>query len=441
MSLRYSIRHLLLSCLAVTSSDCLAKSDRPISLSSVGVTIFKVTETSGDVKIARPLSAEFLPAYQGLIVPDGSLLRVAENSSISIEAEDNLRREGFGIKKTRIQIRVPIVLRLGRESFRRISMDPRLVSQYSSKVRRPVEDSEIALRKMSDAWRQMAAMLSPDNGMDEEMIKQIIKALNKGRKQEDVGISVLQGKIDFVTPNDRQLLLTDNLPTGVRLMWQKEKAPALDLSKYDIYFWKQGETRTKYGQSQGNKYSVVVEKPGTYYMQVQSSDGLYRSKVRVVQIDLGKEVLKDKAKFSDKSRDEAIKATLSRRIRALAPDRNLLWYGDGKWPIFEFEWSRPDICSQNVVYEFVVTDKDEKEVYKRTLNKQKHQWRPPRDFVGTLFWQSRVIGCMAADKQSIRLEVNTLPRRIRFFKLASGKSEFSRIGQSRFNGTLFFNSF
>lgn len=424
----------------IESMDCYASNDRQISFRELGVTVFKITESSGDIRVARPLSAEFFPVRPGLIVPDGSLLSVGDNAAVTIEAEDNLRREGLGIKKTRVQIRVPIILRLGRESFRRIAMDPRLLSQFSSKIRRPVEESEAALRKMSDAWRQMAAMFSPDNGVDEEVIKQIVEALNKGKKKEDVGISVLQGKIDFVTPNDKQLLLTDNLPTGVKLMWQREKAPPLDLAKYDIYFWRQGEPRTQYAQSKGNKYSVVVEKPGTYFMQVQSSDGLYRSKVRVVQIELANEVLKDKAKYSDRSRDEAITATLSRRMRALAPDRNLLWYGDGRWPIFEFEWSRPDVCTMNVVYEFIVTDKDDKEIYKRTLNKQKHQWRPPRDYVGTIFWQSRVIGCMAADRQTIRLDVNTLPRKIRFAKVTDGQTDFSRIGQPRFNGTLFFNS-
>ena len=435
------LKYFILASLLFNGSRSFCENKKAISLRSLGLVYFRVLAVSGGVYFSKPLSGEFRLAKVGQIIPDGSLLRVEEDGAITIEAEDNLRRVGMSIKRSRVSIRIPIILRLGRESFRRIVMDPKMLSQFDSKIRRSSSESENAFKKMSDAWKQMAAILSPDTSMDENILKQIVDALNKGKKkEEDVGISIQHGKIDFITPNDRQLLLTDKVPTGLKIMWQREKAPEIDLMQYELFFWRQGEPKEKQGVSNGNKFSVSVQKPGKYYMQVQSTDGVYRSKLRAVQIELAKNVLKDRAKFADKGRDEAIRATLSRRIKALAPDRNLVWVGDGNWPIFQFEWSRPEVCSLNVVYEIIVRDKTKSQVYKRTINKEKHQWRPPKDFFGPLFWEARVIGCMDNNKKVIDFDVNTIPRRLELVKLDENNNLFKRIGQPRFNGTIFFNA-
>jgi hypothetical protein len=320
-------------------------------------------------------------------------------------------------------------------------MDPKMLSQFDSKIRRSSSEAESILRKMSDAWKQMAAILSPDISLDESVLRQIADALNKGKKkEEDVGISVLHGKINFITPNERQLLLTDKVPTDLKVMWEREKAPEIDLMQYELYFWRQGDPKERQGISTGNKYSVSIQKPGKYYMQVQSTDGVYRSKLRAVQIELAKDALKDRANFADKSRDEAIHATLSRRIKALAPDRNLVWVGDGNWPIFEFEWTRPELCSTKVVYEIIVNDAEKKQVYKRTTNKERHQWQPPLNYFGPLFWEARVIGCMDGSKRIVEFDVNTIPRRLELAKYEKKENLLKRIGQPRFNGTLFFNA-
>jgi hypothetical protein len=435
------LKSIILCSLFLNSAHSFSADKKAISLRSLGLVYFRVLAVSGGVYFSKPLSGEFRLAKIGQIIPDGSLLRVEEGGAITIEAEDNLRRVGMSIKRSRVSIRIPIILRLGRESFRRIVMDTKMLSQFDSKIRRSASESENAFRKMSEAWKQMAAILSPDTSVDESILKQIVDALNKGKKkEEDVGISIQHGKIDFISPNDRQILLTDKVPTGLKIMWQREKAPEIDLMQYELFFWRQGEPKEKQGISIGNKFSVSVQKPGKYYMQVQSTDGVYRSKLRAVQIELSKDILKDKAKFSDKGRDDAIRATLSRRIKALAPDRNLVWVGDGNWPIFEFEWSRPEICSLKVVYEIIVKDNTKNQIYKRTINKEAHQWRPPKDFFGPLFWEARVIGCMDGNKKVIELDVNTIPRRLELVRLDKNNNLFKRIGQPRFNGTIFFNA-
>jgi len=405
------------------------------------VVSFKVVQVRGNVTYAKPLSLEFGSVKMNQRISDGSILRVEPDSSVMFEADDNLGREGLSVKKTRITINIPIIVRLGRDSFRKIKVDPRALSQFDSKIRRNIGDAESLFRKMADAWKEAAAILNPDSSMDEETLRQIVAALNKTGAKDDVSISVAHGKIDFVTPAENQVLITDKVPTDLKIQWRREGAPADDVEKYDLFFWKQGEPKTPYARSHGNKYSVSVSGTGTYYMQVQTPDGAYKSKLRAVEVKLKKEAMKDKAHYSDLGRQEAIKAALNRRIKSLSPDRNLFWYGKGDWPIFGFEWSRPEICSENVVYEFIVNDKNKKQVYKKTLNTQELQWRPPQGFFGQLFWEARVIGCMGFGKKIVELDVNTIPRKIELARDDDDSSSLRKISAARFNGTLFFDSF
>jgi hypothetical protein len=412
-----------------------------MSLKQLGVINFKILSVKGSVQFARPLSGEFRNARNDQIISDGSLLRVDEGSSVMLQAEDNLGREGLGIRRSRVTINVPIILRLSRESFRRIQVNPKMMSQFNSKIKKSTDEKEDVLRKMSDAWRQAAAILSPDSKLDEETLKQIVAALNKGKKIEEVGVQVEHGKIDFMSPADKQLLLTDQIPYEMRIVWQREKAPLEDLMDYDVYFWRQGEARQKIGVSRGNRYSVSLKKTGKYFMQVKSADGLYKSKIQAIEVQMSEKIFKDNPRGSDKQLQDAIAITLSRRVKGLAPDRNLIWHGNGAWPLFEFEWSKPEVCSEKVVYEFIVTDKSKKQVYKRTLNVESHQWAPDKNFFGILFWEARVIGCMDSGKNLIDLKVGTVPRRLELVKSSSAESIFSIINKSRFNGTLFFESF
>lgn len=418
-----------------------AQTSRPLSMRDLGVINFKILSVKGEVAFARPLSGEFRNARNNQIISDGSLLRVGEDSSVMLQAEDNLGREGLGIRRSRVTINVPIILRLSRESFRRIQVNPKMLSQFNSKIKKSAQEKEDILRKMSEAWRQAAAILSPDSKLDEETLKQLVAALNKGRKIENVGVSVEHGKIDFVSPANKQLLLTDRVPYDMKIIWQREKAPLEDLMDYEVYFWRQGEARQKIGISRGNRYAVSVKKTGKYFMQVKTTDGLYKSKIHALEVQMSKKVFKDNPRFSDKQYNEAIAITMSRRIKSLAPDRNLIWHGNGSWPIFEFEWSKPEVCSEKVVYEFIVTDKIKKQVYKRTLNIETHQWSPNKNFFGVLFWEARVIGCMGSDKKPIDLKVATVPRRLELVKSSPAESIFSSINKARFNGTLFFESF
>jgi len=259
------VRTIICGLIVLASGSVFARVSEPISLRALDLVYFRVMAVAGGVYFSKPLSGEFRLAKAGQIIPNGSLLRVEEGGNVTIEAEDNLKRVGMSIKRSRVSIRIPIILRLGRESFRRIVMDPKMLSQFDSKIRRSSSESESLLRKMSDAWKQMAAILSPDTSFDENILRQIVDALNKGKKkEEDVGISVLHGKIDFITPNDRQLLLTDKVPTDLKIMWEREKAPEIDLMQYELYFWRQGEPKEKQGISTGNKFSVIVQKPGKY---------------------------------------------------------------------------------------------------------------------------------------------------------------------------------
>jgi len=418
-----------------------ASVDEPVvSRDEHGVIKFKVVKVSGGVRFSRPLSAEFRLVKLGSYIPDGSILQVPKMASISFQSEDSLGREGVPVKRTQITINSPTIIRLGRDAFRRVRLEPQMLKQFDSRIKKKIGDPETMLTKLSDAWRQAVAMMSVDPGIDQEVLRMLAEALNKGKNGEQSTISVSLGQINLITPREKQLILTDRIPTDLQTVWQRDDQLFDDLSSYDLYFWRQGQERTPYTRTTGTKAKISVSAPGNYYLQVESTDGSYKSRLRLVKIELAKKILNDKPRDIGKEKQDAVNVALGRRIKPLSPDRNLVWMSKTDWPIFGFEWTRPELCSENVLYEFVVRGPQNKELHKHPTPEQTYQWGPPVGISGLITWEVRVIGCMDAQKNVVKLDINTMPRKIELLRPESTAGSLKKIAQPRFNGTLFFDT-
>jgi hypothetical protein len=401
---------------------------------------FKVVKVTGGVRFARPLSAEFRLVKQGSFIPDGSIVQVPKLASISFESEDSLGREGVPVKRTQITINTPTIIRLGREAFRRVRLEPQMMKQFDSRIKKKIGDPQTMLAKLSDAWRQAVAMMSTDPAIDQETLRMLAEALNKGKNGDQSNISVSLGKINLITPREKQLILTDRMPLEMQVVWQRDDRLFDDLSSYDVYFWKQGQERTPYSRVTGTKAKITVNSPGNYYLQIESTDGSYKSRLRLVKIELSKKILNDKPHGISKAKQDAVNMALGRRIKPLAPDRNLVWTSKADWPLFGFEWTRPELCSENVLYDFVVLGPNNKELHKHATSDQTYQWRPPRETSGLITWEVRVIGCVDSGKNVVKLDINTMPRKIELVRPAGAAGSMKKVAQPRFNGTLFFDT-
>jgi len=440
MLLIYRVHFLFLLILASGASAVASVNEPVVSRSEHGLIKFKVVKVSGGVRFSRPLSAEFRLVKLGSYIPDGSIVQVPKMASISFQSEDSLGREGVPVKRTQITINSPTIIRLGRDAFRRVRLEPQMLKQFDSRIKKKIGDPEAMLTKLSDAWRQAVAMMSADPGIDQEVLRMLAEALNKGKNGEQSNISVSLGQINVITPREKQLILVDRMPTDMQIVWQRDDRLFDDLSSYDVYFWRQGQERTPYTRTIGTKAKVSVNAPGNYYLQVESTDGSYKSRLRLVKVELTKKILNDRPRAISREKQDAVNVAIGRRIKPLAPDRNLFWMSKEKWPIFGFEWSRPELCSQNVLYEFVATGPDKKELHKHATPDQTYQWQPPEEFSGLLTWEVRVIGCMDSEKNVVKLDINTMPRKIELVKLEGKSGALKKIAQPRFNGTLFFDA-
>ena len=431
----------VMALISVMGGNALASVDEPVvSRYSHGVIKFKVVKVSGSVRFSRPLSAEFRLVKLGSYIPDGSIVQVPKLASISFQSEDSLGREGIPVKRTQITINSPTIIRLGRDAFRRVKLEPQMLKNFDSRIKKKIGDPEAMLTKLSDAWKQAVAMMSADPGVDQEVLRMLAEALNKGKNGEQSNISVSLGKINLITPREKQLILTDRMPTDLQIVWQRDDRLFDDLSSYDVYFWRQGTDRAPYTRTTGTKAKVSASAPGNYYLQVESTDGSYKSRLRLVKIDLAKKILNDKPRGIGKEKQDAVNVALGRRIKPLAPDRNLVWMSKSDWPIFGFEWTRPELCSENVLYEFVVRGPKNKELHKHTTPEQTYQWGPPVGLSGLITWEVRVIGCMDAEKKVVKLDINTMPRKIELVRPEGATGNLKKIAQPRFNGTLFFDT-
>ena len=158
-----------------------AVDEKLVSRHEHGVIKFKVVKVSGSVRFSRPLSAEFRLVKLGSYIPDGSIVQVPKLASISFQSEDSLGREGIPVKRTQITINSPTIIRLGRDAFRRVKLEPQMLKNFDSRIKKKIGDPEAMLTKLADAWKQAVAMMSADPGIDQEVLRMLAEALNKGK--------------------------------------------------------------------------------------------------------------------------------------------------------------------------------------------------------------------------------------------------------------------
>ncbi|MEI6398533.1 MAG: hypothetical protein WCO71_07180, partial [Pseudomonadota bacterium] len=121
---------------------------------------FKVTSLSGTVQYQPPLAAEWRKARKGEILEGNILLQVSKNSTISMDSEDSLGREGLPIKKSRITISAPTIVRLSRDSFRKVQVTQQMIKAIPDMASLKMMEGLIQkMRSMKEAWKQDANML------------------------------------------------------------------------------------------------------------------------------------------------------------------------------------------------------------------------------------------------------------------------------------------
>lgn len=403
---------------------------------------FRFVKIDGLIQYQLPLSAEWKKARLGTYIPDGSILMVPPNAVVSVSANDSLGREGLDTKSTKITIKSPMIVRLSRSAFRKVNLEKGMISALPNALTLKAIDKFKKINdSFSDAWKKEAMGMIAKDWISDELLKLLSDASKETKKDEPVSVSGGTGKIKIETPPNNQVAMASELPAEIPLRWQRQGLVGkIDTTNYNIYFWKDGEQKLPYAQVIGNKLTVKVSKVGTYNAQVQSIDGSYKSKVKKIKIfDKDTELIGGKA-TSSVAELEIPGTVLSQRIKVRSPGRNLVWYSKSNWPLILFEWDRPDTCTKDVRYRFVVENVSGKIVFSQNLNDEDFYWAPPVDFSGVYRWRVEGVSCISPSGEKVTELTSTPPRRVSLVRSDLNQLLDNSVAEGDFRGTLVIDS-
>lgn len=403
---------------------------------------FRFVKVDGLIQYQLPLSAEWKSARLGTYIPDGSILMVPPNATVSVSANDSLGREGIDTKTTKITIKSPMIVRLSRSAFRKVNLEKGMISALPNALTLKAIDKFKKINdSFSDAWKKEAMGMLAKDWVSDELLKLLSDASKETKKDEPVSVSGVTGKIKIETPPNNQVAMASQLPAEIPLRWQRQGLVGkADTTNYNIYFWKDGEQKLPYAQVIGNKLTVKITKVGNYNVQVQSIDGAYKSKVKKVKIfDKDSELVGGKATSSVAELE--IPGTIrSQRIKVRSPGRNLVWYSKSNWPVILFEWDRPETCVNDVKYRFVVENVSGKVVFSQNLNDEDFYWSPPTEFSGVYRWRVDGVSCTSPSGEKVTDLTSTPPRRISLVRSDLNQLLDKSIAEGEFRGTLVIDS-
>lgn len=428
----------------VVMSGFVASGSAPLPLSAGArqplAVSFKIVSVKGPVRYQLPLSAEWRVARKDWWVPDGAIMVIPENSKLTVEANDSLGREGVFMKSTQVTINSPMIVRLSRDSFRKVQVESELKSKVpDAKAMKALEKFVKTRESFSDAWKSIASAMLQQEPAGDELLKLLAEAAKQAKTEEAVTVSNKVGKIKIKAPNDREIAMAEAPPVQIPLRWEREGLNSdTDKSSYDVYFWRHVEAPRVYARVSGTTYTVKAGAFGLYNAQVVSADGSYKSKVRKIRVEKQGKLNEDDDGLPGD--DDQVNKVLSQRIKALNPGRNLVWQAQGDWPLIGFEWSRPEICADKMLYRVIIKNADGKVVLKKDALREDFLWAPSNDLSGVFTWQVDGISCMSAKNQLVKTLSSTPIRKLTLVRDDVAKTISTAISEPRFRGTIFLDS-
>lgn len=303
-------------------------------------------------------------------LPVGTLIHVEQESKIELEIlDDDLHQ--VGDIKTLI-IRSPGVIRLPRQTRTASTGD------YALKTIPKNESPLPALTPMmefSQAWKRLTAMLI----FSEEKSK--LPKVAQEVSNLDISTASYLGKIEWHYPVDNLTVYSRKYPTSLDILWN---ADPQHRDGYKIYFWPMHQSRsTPLELVKNDRFTVTIPTDGSYFLQVTTADGRYRTSRRVIHAaapsqrgkgqkpELKTEVLSLKSKACD-----------------MLPGHQFVLFGDpGKTPVtLSWNFTETNGHSELITYKLQVSDgMKDNYVIDQLVTTTTFNFIPP--FSGEFSWQ------------------------------------------------------
>ena len=257
-----------------------------------------ITKYVGDVFWKRPFSSRWLKIKKTIAIPANSLVRVGDHSGVTLLVPPSETVAGHERRNWSLLINEPTIFLARPDILRQMTIDKVELSaklkDFKPESAPAKEVKQTALRKFKDAWRILIPDFPPGSerigGVDDELPYFV-----------DTNLGTSPRTIELRYPKDKGLLY-DPAP---RLTFTSSWKPASDPGqKYYVRLWRKGETTAPVvAVSRENQVSLSIEQSGLYYLRVETSDGLWISKIHRFEVYVGKGVsaLTDSSPKTDQS--------------------------------------------------------------------------------------------------------------------------------------------
>ena len=231
----------------------------------------EVVRSKGTIWIMLPAEGTW-QKLKAKIFEEGSLLRISQDSSLE------LKLSGAGLTSAeitaRLRIHEPLIFRIDRQLFRKISYEDYALAGLWSEGAKEEKAIEVSpLLSFSSAFVRYFLSLETQEHLPK---------LKADLSEPSVEFGENAKSLEILSPSPDSFQELDRPRISMPIIWN---SPNDELS-YKIYLWPIHDVkRSPLATVKANRWQVTLDTPGSYNLQVISSDYQYRSKVIRVNVD------------------------------------------------------------------------------------------------------------------------------------------------------------
>ena len=319
-------RNLLVTCIMFAAETAGAESTK----------FYTASELRGSVLTRGPNSAYWSQVKDGARLREGQIIQVTSGSAVTLAEWGGIVGSIDTGTKVKLRISSPMIARLTADLLRGVKVSEYFLEKNYDQGTTAISASAEEF-SFSDAWNRISSVVTGRRSTPQQ------NSLADLEKQ-GMALSMAANKIKLLSPGMNSVFQSDAWPMEIKLVWVS--VPLKDVN-YAIYMWPAAEARGQpLAVSRDSFYTVPLQKPGIYMVQVSTLDKFWQSSAHAVHaLSPSKELVKSSGG----------KSTVAPRmsvVSAYPPDRFVVATGDPLKPLV-FSWQLNETFRNQKVSLFV----------------------------------------------------------------------------------------
>jgi hypothetical protein len=236
----------------------------------------------GEIYWRAAFSSRWNKVTRKIELPPNALVRVNKDSALTITVPPNSISGAHTDRNWNLTISDPTMFTARADIIRKMILErvymPKLIVDYKPAEIPDKIIKKSAARKFGDAWNLVIPDFPPGNGrigaQDEEMPEFLDESLAAKAK-----------RIELSHPRDKSLLYAPGRLLSFKVNWRPDAGAD---SRYYVRLWRKGDkTAPVVGVTDDGDINLKIDESGYYYLRVETSDGLWISKIHRFEAHVG----------------------------------------------------------------------------------------------------------------------------------------------------------